>query len=117
MPRVQFPIADAYGEMYLAPFVTQREREIVLACSQHPPELDLKSLEKRFLFPSYIERDKSLISNAIYFACQKVARTRNLFGRAVEETIIAGQPVSFLAENMNGLNARDPVTAIGGTRS
>jgi len=55
------------------------------------PELYLKSLEKRFLFPGYIERDKSTISNAIYFACQKWCE-RNLFRQALEETIIAGQP-------------------------
>lgn len=38
----------------------------VASRSRPPPELYLKSLEKRFLFPGYIERDKSAISKAVH---------------------------------------------------
>ena len=49
-----------------------------------------------------------------------ISRVRNgtnetCFGAHRRKRLLPGNRVSFLAENMNGLNACDPVTAIGGT--
>lgn len=48
-----------------------------------------------------------------------MARTElvSVWGDWRKRLLPGNRGISFLAENMNGLNARDPVTAIGGTRS
>lgn len=107
--------------MCLAPFAWI---EIVFAFSvtskfDFSPELYRFHLSEIFrkmilLFPEYIECDKSAISNAIYFARQN-GTNETCFGAYRRERLLPGNRVSFLAENMNGLNVCDPVTAIGGT--
>lgn len=113
----QFSI-PANGEVYLVSFVTKRGHSRVFVASRSGPAgiiLEKALGEKNdFCFRVILSAiNRQLVTP---FISRVESGERNLFSGALEETIIATAGSPFSRKNMNGLNARDPVTAIGGAR-